>query len=523
MTRHGLLSFALTLPGIALFGMGLVSCDQKQQAPALGSANAAPVVEAPVNVEPAPELKQSVVRINSTQQSWNAGQPWEKNPAGRRRALGPIVGKNQVLTTGELVADATYLELESPDGTRQLPAKVIAVDFEANLALLGPAEEDKGEAFFKGTRPLETAPQSPKIGDTLDIMQIEENGMPLVTAGSLQSVDVITNFLEGQFFLTFEVKASMQSAASSFSLPVLRQGKLAGLLASYNSKDQLSDVTSTDIVKRFLDASKDGHYAGFPNLGLATTRTEDPSFRKWLKLSDDQGGLYVSNVRKGGSAANGGIQKGDVILAVADHKIDRRGYYEHPIYGSLFWSHLVRGEKNTGDVVKISILRGGKPMDLQVTLLRSDDTQRLVPSYTFGKQPLYFVKGGLVFQELTKPLLESFGEEWQSRAPLNLLDVFENPEKYEAKADHIVFLSGVIATPATIGYEPLRNLIVRKVNGIEIRNMKGLADAFKKSKDGLNSIEFDEENFTVQLDEETSKAVDEQLLQRGIPDLSRVE
>ncbi len=505
---------------LVLLALALTSCEPPKKAAA--ATTEAPVVSEPKAAEERPELKESVVRINSTQQTWNPGQPWEKNPPGQRRALAPIVGKDQVLTTGELVADASYLEFESTDGTRMLPAKVIAVDFEANLALLGPADQEKGAKFFEGTKPLELG-ASPKIGDMLDILQVEENGMPLLTAGSLQSVDVITNFLEGQFFLTFEVKASMQSAASSFSLPVLQNGKLAGLLASYNSKDQLSDVTSTELLARFLQAAKTTPYAGFPSLGISTSRTEDPSFRKWLKLADDQGGLYVSNVKKGGAAETAGLRKGDVLLAIGEHTIDRRGYYNHPIYGSLFWSHMVRGEKNTGDVISLSLLREGQPLKLDVTLTRSDETKKLVPSYTFNTAPNYLVKGGLIFQELTKPLLEAFGDEWKSRAPLNLLDPWQNPEKYEDKADRIVFLSGVIPTPATIGYERLRNLVVKKVNGQEIRDMKSLMEAFNKGADGLHSIEFDEENLTVQLDEIATTTVDKQLLQRGLPKLSRVK
>ena len=505
---------------LVLFALALPSCEPPKRAAAETTEAAETTLLKPAQERP--DLKQSVVRINSTLQTWNPGQPWEKNPPSQRRALAPIVGKNQVLTTGELVADATYLELESTDGTRMLPAKVIAVDFEANLALLGPSDDEKGAKFFEGTKPLELG-ASPKIGDTLDILQVEQNGVPLLTAGSLQSVDVITNFLEGQFFLTFEVKASMQSAASSFSLPVLHQGKLAGLLASYDAKDQLSDVTSTELLARFLQAAKTTPYSGFPSLGISTARTEDPSFRKWLKLGDDQGGLYVSTVLKGGAAATAGIRKGDVLLAIGDHTIDRRGYYKHPTYGSLFWSHLVRGEKSTGDVIKLSLLRDGQALTLDVTLTRSDETKKLVPGYTFNQAPNYLVKGGLIFQELTKPLLEAYGEDWKSRAPLNLMDALQNPENYEDKADRIVFLSGVIPTPATIGYERLRNLIVKKVNGQEIRDMKSLAEAFKKSTDGLHSIEFDDENLTVQLDELATSAVDKQLLQRGLPKLSRVK
>lgn len=476
----------------------------------------------PVPVPAPVDLKLSVVRINSTQQSWNPGQPWEKNTPGQRRALAAIVGPQRVLTTSELVADATYLEFETTDGTRFAQAKVIAVDYEANLALLGPANETEGEKFFADSVPLEIT-EAPKIGKTLEILQVEDNGLALLTPGLLQSVDVSSNFLAGHSFLTYLVKASMQSAASSFSLPVLLDGKLAGVLISYDSKDQICDVASTDIIKRFLKDCEAGDYAGFPSLGISIARTEDSSFRNWLQLKDDQGGLYINNVRKGGAAEKAGVKKGDVLLAVDGHQIDRRGYYQHENYGSLFWGHLVRGEKATGDEITLSLLRAGEPLEIKATLARDEESSRLVPGYTFGKAPNFLVKGGLVFQELTVPLLQSFGDNWQSRAPLNFLDALENPEKYQDKMDRVIFLSGSIPTPATVGYERLRNLIVKKVNGKEIRDMKGLIAAFDGNVEELHSIEFMEEDFTLYLDDTISTAVDSQLLQRGISRLSRAD
>ncbi|MES2924283.1 MAG: PDZ domain-containing protein [Verrucomicrobiota bacterium] len=512
----------LTLPLL----LALSACEPAKPDSRKSEAPAPPVVVVPVAapaavVAPA-DIKTSVVRINSTQQTWNPGQPWEKNPPSQRRALAAIVAPERVLITAELVADATYLEFESPDGTHFAQAKVVAVDYEANLALLAPVSEKEGNVLFEKTVPLAiTAP--PKIGQALDILQIEENGLALLTPGILQSIDVAANFLPSHGFLTFLVKASMQSAASSYSLPVLQDGKLAGVLTSYNSKDQICDVASTDIISRFVKESAAGPYTGFPSLGISIARTEDSPFRQWLKLTDDQGGLYVQNVRKGGAAEAAGVKKGDVLLAIDGHAIDRRGYYQHSNYGSLFWGHLIRGEKSTGELITLSLLRDGQPLEIKATLTREEESSRLIPGYNFGKAPNFLVKGGLVFQELSRPLLESFGENWQSRAPLNFLDAMENPEKYEDKVDRVIFLSGSIPTPATVGYENLRNLIVNKVNGKQIKNMKSLIDAFKGNLGERHSIEFTEENFTVYLDDAVCTAVDTQLLQRGISKLSRAE
>ena len=507
------LRYFLLLPLVLAAG-----CERHQ-----GADEPPKVVVVPDGPVPGPkDLLKSVVRISATQQSWTQAQPWDKLSPGKRRSLGAIVAGNQVLTTAEMAVDATYIELESPDGKRLATGKVIAVDYEANLALLG-VESEADLKFFEGTEPLEIAAR-PKPGDTLDIVQVEENGTPLVTTGGIQGIDVVSNFLPGQFFLTYEVKASMQSAANSFSLPVLRDGKLAGILTSYDAKDQLSDVISTDLVERFVREASDGDYAGFPSLGISTSRTEDINFRAWLKLPEEKGGLYVSTVRVGSAAEKAGLKKGDVIVNIDGHEIDRLGYFEDSHYGRLYWSHLVRGAKSSGDKIAMDVIRDGQPLKVEAVLDRRDEKDQLVPAYTFGKAPTYLVKGGLVFQELTRPLLEAFGEEWQSRAPLNLLDVYENPQKYEARAHRIVFLAGVIATPATVGYEPLRNLIVTKVNGQEIKDMKSLIEAFDKGgSDGMHAIEFADEKFTVHLDEAVSTAVDEQLIQRGLAPLSRAE
>jgi S1-C subfamily serine protease len=508
----------LLTPTLALL-LALSSCRENPTAATAPTTVAEPVA---VVVKTDPSL--SVIRIHSTIQSWNPAQPWEKNPSRNRSALGAIVAQNQVLTTAEMVADAIYIELESTDGKRRAPARVKCVDYEANLAVLTLNSEDKVAEFFSGLTALDITP-SPDLRDTLEIIQVENNGQSLVTPAQLLSAEVVSTFLPGQYFLTYRLKGSLQSSASSYSVPVFQNNQLAGILSSYDAKDQISDVIATPLLARFLAEAQKESYQGFPNIGISFSPTEDDHFRRWLKLPDEHGGIYISKVRKGSAADVAELHKGDVILSIEGHPIDRRGYYTDPQYGNLHWVQLVRGTKSAGDQIKLKIWRDAKEIEVAATLTRQEESTRLVPNYSFGKAPNFLIKGGLIFQELTKPLLEAYGEDWQSDAPLNYLDALSNPEKYQENHDSMICLTAVIPTQATVGYESLRNMIISKVNGKPVRNMKEMLQAFSKPRLGSpsHSIEFLEENLVVHLDEQLSDAIDQALLKRGLQKLSRAE
>ena len=124
----------------------------------------------------------SLVRINSTLQSYKASQPWEKNSPKKRRGLGTLLSGNRVLTTAAMAADAIYLELESADSSRRVPAKLSAIDYKTNLALLVPIN---GADFLKDLKPAKVS--SPvKIGDDLEFYQLEDNGDSLSTSGTIR-------------------------------------------------------------------------------------------------------------------------------------------------------------------------------------------------------------------------------------------------------------------------------------------------------------------------------------------------
>ena len=97
--------------------LSIAACKPRDASEAKPNDNPPPSAQVAAEEKPVTakaDVKSSLVRINSTQQSWNIWQPWEKSPPRKRRALAAVVGPQQVLTTAELVADA--ITVNNPQG-----------------------------------------------------------------------------------------------------------------------------------------------------------------------------------------------------------------------------------------------------------------------------------------------------------------------------------------------------------------------------------------------------------------------
>ncbi len=491
--------------------------------PSLQAQDAKKTAQKPtIEVEIVPSPASSLVRINATLQRYNFIRPWEKGAPTPRRGLGAFITGKRVLTTAELVENSTYIELELTGTGEKTPAKIIGLDYEANLALLEPI--DAKSTILDKLVPLKLD-DSVSAGDTLEIWQVEDNGNSVTTDVKVLRVAVGNYFIPGSRLLTYPVKGSLQYHANSFTLPVVKNGNLAGLLLSYSSKEQTSSLLPSPIIKHFLDDLKDGDYKGFPNMGLGYAQTLDEQLRKFTHISDKKGGVFVRRIVADSSAGKGGVKEGDVILNLNGHDIDSRGNYSNDKYGKINFSHLVRGASNVGDKVKLHIIRDGKPIDLEFPLLRKEPGDYLVDPYMFDRGPRFMILGGLIFQELTLPYLKFWGDKWPTRGPLNLVHAQANPEPYEKEGrKKIVFLSQVVKTPATIGYQGLGSIILTKVNGQAINAIGDLAEAFKKpNAQGLHKIEFADHPKVIYLDARMALAINQQLSKYGIGQLQNLK
>ncbi|HEX8296154.1 MAG TPA: PDZ domain-containing protein [Chthoniobacteraceae bacterium] len=462
----------------------------------------------------------SVIRVNVTNQSWDFGRPWGKRAPFSRRAIGAVLPGNRVLVTAELVANANYVEFETAAGGQKAPAVVEAVDYECNLAVL---KTDNLE-ILKELKPLEIS--TPKVGDVLAVWQLESNGNLLITKGAMTTAEVSRYPVEESPLLIYRLTAALQFRDSSFTLPVVKDDRLVGVLMRYDTTTNNADLIPAPVIEHFLKDAATAPYEGFPRAGMAFSITRDPQFRRYLGLNGTMiGGIYVNDVHPEGPAGKAGIEKGDVIFKVDGKAIDQDGNYLDPDYGKIAVAHLFSTRHFEGDQITFTIARKGETKDVPVTLAHRDVKSYVVEPYVIDRAPNFAIVGGLVLQELSRQYLKEWGSDWMKKAPPNFVYFDrQQAELFKHGPKKLVFLSRVLPTAATVGYEELSGLLVRKINGVELQSLADVMPALQKAANGLHKVEFDDDPSIIYLDAKAVAEEGQALMQKyRLPSLQRLD
>ena len=369
------------------------------------------------------DYKASLVRVKVTRQAYDLNYPWRPTPAKTSRGVGVILKDRQVLVTADMVANHRFIELERIGTYHKIRARLVVADYEANLALIQPIDPD----VLANTAVMPINGHTIQ-GQQMSVVQVKENGSIAVASGPVTAVEL------GQYpyqnrFLVYRVNASLPYRLGNVTLPVVKAGKLAGLLKGYDTKSQTISVIPSPVIDHFIKDAANGDYQGFPLFGFATAPAEDPQLRRFERLDDNGGGVYIDRVLPESPAGKAGFKAGDILLSIGPHTIDARGQFIDPVYGSISAVHL-RSRYQVGETADLAILRSGKALTIPLTFEHRDAQDYLIPPYLIDQPPRYFILGGLILQELTADHLMDQQNQKSGRRSWRLLYLYRYPERF---------------------------------------------------------------------------------------------
>ncbi len=458
----------------------------------------------------------SVVGLAVTRQTWNEDRPWEKTAPDNRRVLAVVIDGPLLLTTAQMVDEATLIQAEKFGRSDRVPARVVYVDREVDLCLLR-VEDPK---FFADLTPVKLAPGTPLDGTLRSVRW--RNQQLEVSASRIKRYEVQESFF-GQLRHTF-LLIQTDLSGGGWSEPVFSDGHFVGLTVTQD--EQSARVIPIEIIAAYLERVRAaGTYQGFPDLGIKWQVNEDAGLARFLGQTGERRGILVRQV-PWGSTGYGVLEPRDLLLSLDGSPLDASGFFRHPRFGRLEFPALLSEKRRVGDVIAAQVLRQGKVLDLTLTLRAYPASLDLVPVRRGDDPPPYLVAGGLVFRELDAEYLRSWGREWMRKAPLQVLSRYLLlRSSQEEKRRRIVVLQMVLPSAYNTGYQDMSNLPIMKVNGIAVDSIAAVAEAFRHPSNGFHTIQpsANGDSDLIVLDaagfEGATKAV---LEEYGIPEAARV-
>ena len=427
-------------------------------------------------------LEPAVVELAVTFQGYDPRQPWSKRVPGGRSASAVVVGRGLLLTSAQMVSDATLVRAGKYGVPPRAPAAVVHVDPDVNLALL--SVEDP--TFGGDLQEVSLAERIPREGTVQSARW--RNGRLETSNSRVGRLEVRSGPTSEMAHAFLRIKSDL--GGGGWADPVFSEGRLVGVTVSQD--EEFANVIPVEMIRTYLAQHKAGvPYRGFPQLGFSWQAASNAALAGHLGLDGRLRGVVVLTVPWGATGC-GTLRPRDLLLSIGGQEIDPEGYFQHPDYGRLLLPHLITAGHTAGDRVPARVVRDGEIRDIELTLRRYPEDLRLVPGRRSDRAPPYLVAGGLVFRELDGDYLAAWGDEWRERADPRLLTYWELWRDAQSQARRrVIVLTNVLPDTYNLGYHGLANLVVESVNGVPATSLPSLEEGFRQPADGVHRIVFE--------------------------------
>lgn len=294
-----------------------------------------------------------------------------------------------ILTNAHVIDGADKITVLMADN-KSFEAKLVGTDKPSDLAVLKIEAQNMPYLNLGNSDTVRIGDIVLAIGNPLGIGQS-------VTSGIISAKGRRTGLSDGQSFEDFIQTDAPINRGNSGGALVNLNGELIGInsqiLSSGGQGGNIGIAFSipSNMAKSVMEQLlKDGRVRR-GKLGVNIQNlTEDTA--KALDIKDTAG-VLVSNVQAGSAGEKGGLKRGDIITAFNGEKVEDSNVLRNKVAGTI-----------PGTEIKLSVLRGGSPQELTITLDEFDpETAAGNQNQKDGDKPAQGESGklGLSLQPLT--------------------------------------------------------------------------------------------------------------------------
>lgn len=290
----------------------------------------------------------SVVGIVTTQTytSWNGGTYDQQAGSGS----GIIISADgYIITNSHVIEGASGIEVVLNSGDTYT-AKLIGSDTKTDLAVVKIDATNLPVAELGKSADLKVGELAVAIGNPLGL---EFQGS--VTAGVISALNR-TMEVDGRQYTLVQTDAAINPGNSGGPL-VNKYGQIIGINTvkiSSTTAEGMGFAIPIDVAVPIIEELiENGYVSGRPQIGIGI-RDISESMSRYYDLPV---GIYVVSVSSGNGAEKAGIQPGDVIIKADDKAVATSDELND-----------VRDTHKAGEKLKLTLVRDGKTMDINVTL-----------------------------------------------------------------------------------------------------------------------------------------------------------
>jgi S1-C subfamily serine protease len=453
-------------------------------------------------------IERSVVRIVNNAQRADWYTPWEASAPELGAGSGFVIEGGLVMTNAHVVSDARMVLLFLYGDPTPHEARVRVIGHDCDLALVEPVEAGVLEGL-----PAMSFDGLPELRSVVETYGYPAGGERISsTRGVVSRIEMQRySHTEGDSHLTVQTDAAINPGNSGG--PVVQGGKVVGV--AFQAATLLENVgyfIPTEVISHFLTDAADGRYDGYPDLGISTSNLENPAAQRRAGMRPGESGVRVDFVFRG-SSADGRLRPGDVLLEIESHPLANDGTVAAE--GGLRLDFEVLLDRlQIGDELSLRVLREGQRQELRFPVDRYAPFRLYRRIY--DEAPRYFVYAGLVFVPLDREVLLTEGEEIP---PQLIYESYLRPiAEPDSSREEPVLLLRRLDHPVNADMTWSRDLVVDRVDGRPIRDLRELAAALEADAGPFHVIEFAYSHRFAVIDREQAERSNAEILERyGVP------